>query len=62
MGFSCVGIDYQMADSYAYFSIPDFSPVYPIYLIIYSIVMPPVISAIVNLIVINKNCRVQRFH
>lgn len=54
MGFSCVGIDYQMADSYAYFSIPDFSPVYPIYLIIYSIVMPPVISAIVNLIVINK--------
>ena len=54
VGFSPVGLEYQMQDSYAYFSLPEFAPVYPLYLIIYSIVMPPVISAIVNTLVINK--------
>ena len=54
IGFSPVGIDYQLLDSYAYFSLPDFTPVYPLYLIIYSIVMPPVVSVIVNTLVINK--------
>lgn len=54
IGFSPVGIDYQLLDSYAYFSLPDFTPVYPLYLIIYSVVMPPVVSVIVNTLVINK--------
>lgn len=54
IGFSPVGIDYQLLDSYAYFSLPDFTPVYPLYLIIYSVVMPPVVSFIVNTLVINK--------
>lgn len=54
IGFSPVGIDYQLLDSYAYSSLPDFTPVYPLYLIIYSIVMPPVVSVIVNTLVINK--------
>lgn len=54
IGFSPVGIDYQLLDSYAYSSLPDFTPVYPLYLIIYSIVMPPVVSFIVNTLVINK--------
>lgn len=54
IGFSPVGLDYQMLDTFAYFSLPEFAPVYPVYLIIYSVVMPPVISIIVNTLVINK--------
>lgn len=54
LGFSKFGIDSQMADTYNYFSVPVFEPVYPLYLIIYAVVMPPVISAIVNYLVINK--------
>lgn len=54
LGFSKFGIDSQMADTYNYFSLPVFEPVYPLYLIIYAVVMPPVISAIVNYLVINK--------
>lgn len=54
LGFSKLGISVQMADSYNYFSIPQFQPIYPLYLIIYAVVMPPVISFIVNFLVINK--------
>ncbi len=53
-GFSPFGIDTLASDSYEYYSIPKFPTVYPAYLIIYSIILPPVISAIVNTIVINK--------
>lgn len=53
-GFSDWGIAWQMADTYMYFSIPDLEPGYAVYLIIYGVVMPPVISAIVNYIVIDK--------
>lgn len=54
LGFSRFGIEWQMADSYNYFSIPAMPSAYPLYLIIYAVVMPPVISVIVNYIVINK--------
>lgn len=54
LGFSKVGIPAQMADSYNYFSIPNLDVCHPGYLIVYSIVMPPVVSAIVNYLVINK--------
>ena len=54
IGFSDIGIVWQMTDSYSYFSIPDIPPSYPLYLIIYAVVMPPVISVIVNYIVISK--------
>lgn len=54
IGFSPLGLECQMLDSYAYYSLPVFAPVYPVYLIIYSVVMPPVISIIVNTLVINK--------
>ncbi len=54
IGFSDAGIVWQMADSYSYFSIPAMPPAYPLYLIIYAVVMPPVISVIVNYIVISK--------
>ncbi|MCR4793012.1 MAG: ABC transporter permease [Lachnospiraceae bacterium] len=54
LGFSKYGCEWQMADSYAYYSLPSIEKVIPAYLIIYSIVMPPVVSVIVNAIVINK--------
>ncbi|MBQ3516590.1 MAG: ABC transporter permease [Lachnospiraceae bacterium] len=54
LGFSDLGIPNQMVDTYHYFSIPDLEPAYAPWLIVYGVVMPPVISAIVNYIVINK--------
>ena len=54
IGFSKFGISVQIADTYSYFSVPVFEAVYPMYLIIYAVVMPPVISLIVNFLVINK--------
>lgn len=54
VGFSPLGVNMQMQDSYAYFSLPEFDTIYPLYLILYSVVMPPVVSAIVNTLVINK--------
>ncbi|MDO5574750.1 MAG: hypothetical protein Q4G60_12320 [bacterium] len=53
-GFSRFGTTYQMEDTYAYFSVPQYDCLYPAYLIIYSIVMPPVVSALVNYFVIRK--------
>lgn len=53
-GFSEIGIRSQMADTYSYYSVPELETIYPLYLIIYAVVMPPVISVIVNSIVINK--------
>lgn len=55
LGFSKYGIEWQMADSYNYFSIPALEPVYPLYLIIYAVIMPPVISIVVNYIVISRH-------
>lgn len=54
LGFSDLGIPHQMRDTYLYFSVPDLEPAYAPWLIVYGVVMPPVISAIVNYIVINK--------
>lgn len=54
IGFSPVGVDFQMQDSYLYYSIPKMDKVYPLYIIIYCIVMPPLISVIVNILVIRK--------
>lgn len=54
LGFSKIGIPTQTINSYSYFSIPNLDTCYPAYLIVYSIVMPPVVSVIVNYLVINK--------
>ncbi|MCR5273379.1 MAG: FtsX-like permease family protein [Lachnospiraceae bacterium] len=54
-GFSDLGTSLQTTDSYGYYSLPDFPKVLPVYLILYAIAMPPVVSAIVNCIVINKS-------
>ena len=54
LGFSDAGIKWQMGDTYSYFSVPALDTIYPVYLIIYSVIMPPLISIIVNSLVINK--------
>jgi putative ABC transport system permease protein len=54
LGFSPIGVGSQSKDTYSYFSIPEFDTVYPLYLIAYAIVLPPVICAVINAFVINK--------
>ncbi len=49
-----LGVKMQMADSYCYFSLPVFDVRMPGYLYVYALVLPPLISIIVNLLVINK--------
>ncbi len=55
VGLSGLGSSWQTADSYEYYSIPWFGRVVPPYLLVYAIVMPPVVSLIVNYLVINKS-------
>lgn len=54
LGFSKFGVNVQMQDCYDYFSVPILPVVYPVYLIIYGVVMPPVVAIIVNCFVIHK--------
>lgn len=54
IGFSDAGVKWQMGDTYSYFSVPELDTIYPAYLIIYSVIMPPLISIIVNSLVINR--------
>lgn len=53
LGFSELGAVVR-GNAYTYFSVPVFETVYPPYLIVYAVIMPPNISIIVNLLVINK--------
>ena len=54
IGISNVGIPVQMADAYAYYSIPDMDVKIPPILIVYGIVMPPLAAIVVNYFVIRK--------
>lgn len=54
LAFSSIGIPWQMTDSYNYFSIPELAPKHPIYLLVYAVLMPPIVSIIVNYILISK--------
>lgn len=54
LGYSKWGINTQMGDCYGYFSIPEIEVVYEQYLLIYGIIMPPVVAALVNYFVIRK--------
>ncbi len=53
-GFSPLGVGMQTKDTYGYFSIPEYDMVYPVYLVVYALVLPPLICAAVNALVINK--------
>lgn len=54
LGMSPVGIAYMSASKYDYFSIVTIPVRYPLYLILYGCLMPPVISFIVNAVIIRK--------
>lgn len=54
LGYSSWGVEVQMGDNYKYFSTPVLETVYQPYLLIYGIVMPPVIAAVVNYFVIRR--------
>lgn len=54
IGISNVGIPVQMADAYAYYSIPAMDVKIPPILIVYGIVMPPLTAIVVNFFVIRK--------
>ena len=53
LGFSSIGVEFQMKDIYDYYSVPVFESIRPLYLILYCCVVPPLIAAIVNFLVIN---------
>lgn len=52
LGFS-FGVESLAKSSYSYFSLPFFDVICPLYLVIYALVLPPLISAVVNAVVIN---------
>lgn len=54
LGFSKLGVNVQMQNCTDYFSTPILPTVYPLYLVMYGIVMPPVAAAVVNFLVIQK--------
>lgn len=54
LGLTPAGIRTQLTGTYEYFSVPDFPIRVPVYLVLFAVVMPPVISAVVNTIVINR--------
>ena len=54
IGVSNIGIPVQMADAYAYYSIPAMDVKIPPILIVYGIVMPPLAAIVVNYFVIRK--------
>lgn len=54
LGYSSLGVPIQMQDCYNYYSLPDLDVIYMPYLFIYGIVVLPVISIIVNSLVIRK--------
>lgn len=58
IGFSPVGIPYQTFDSYSYYSLPEFGIYYEPFLIIYGVIMPPLVAAIVNSLIIRKKLSV----
>ena len=57
LGFSEYGTGWQMQDSIVYFSLPSMDIVTPAYLLVYSLVMPPVTAAVVNCLVISKKLK-----
>ncbi|MCR5263803.1 MAG: FtsX-like permease family protein, partial [Clostridiales bacterium] len=53
-GYSVIGVPVQTADTYAYFSVPSLDTVVELPVIIYGVLMPPLIAALVNAAVIRR--------
>jgi len=57
LGHTAAGIRYQMMDTYLYYSVPDL-PVRPIpYIIVYGVVLPPLIAALVSCLSIRSRLK-----
>lgn len=54
LGYSDFGARVQMEECYGYFSIPVLDTIYEPYLLAYGIVMPPVVAALTNFLVIRR--------
>lgn len=54
LGISGIGIPTQMADAYAYYSLPKLNVLIPPVLIVYGVIMPPAVAIVVNYFVIRK--------
>ena len=54
LAHSPIGVDYQMMDTYLYYSVPAFPVRVYAFTLIYGLVLPPVIAVIVNGLVIRK--------
>lgn len=54
IGYSPIGVDVMINGSHSYYSFPELDRVYSPYLIAYSILVPVIVSALVNFIVINR--------
>ena len=54
LGYSRFGVPTQAADTYAYFSVPSLATEIEIPVILYGAVMPPLVAALVNFIVIRR--------
>lgn len=54
LGSSGFGMAPLMQEAYGYFSVPVFDSIYPAYLILYGVILPPAIAVLVNFLVINR--------
>ncbi len=54
LGFSPLGVAYQMRDTAGYFSFPTPAAYTPLYLLIYGLAMPPLVAALVNFLVVRS--------
>lgn len=57
IGFSPIGVASQAENAVSYFSLPVLKQVYPMYLLVYSLVMPPLAAVVVNCLVISKKLK-----
>ena len=54
LGFHAIGGSTIAGNCYDYFSIPNIEPILPTYLLVYGLIMPSVMAAVVNYFVINR--------
>lgn len=54
LGFRAIGGSTIAGNCYDYFSVPNIEPILPAYLLVYGLVMPPVMAAMVNYFVIKS--------
>lgn len=54
VGFSPLGVGMQIKTTIDYYSLPSMNTVYPIYLVAYGLIVPTVVSVLVNIIVLNS--------